>query len=146
MEFGSGCGIQKKQKITLYSPGQPLPAFKNSVDSMFSGYGGGGGGGGQGLGTRHRCMVDDQDTPVKSGSVNNLSHQSSKDEPPSIKNGPERLINLMLVWWTNIKIKIYGNSFPFPFHVIMKLLCFQALLGGILCSLFHVLWCRKTIS
>ena len=75
-------------------------------------------------------MVDDQDTPVKSGSVNNLSHQSSKDEPPSIKNGPERLINLMLVWWTNIKIKIYGNSFPFPFHVIMKLLCFQALLGG----------------
>ena len=54
--------------------------------------------------------IDDQDTPVKSGSINNLSHQSSKDEPPSIKNGPERLINLMLVWRTNIKIS--SDSFP----------------------------------
>ena len=42
-------------------------------------------------------MVDDQDTPVKSGSVNNRS-QSSKDKSPG------RRINLMLVWWTNIKI------------------------------------------
>ena len=39
VEFGSGCGIRKKQKIHSQNVTAPGPlAFKNSVDSMASGY------------------------------------------------------------------------------------------------------------